>query len=595
VIARFLRTLRHLTVGQAVSRLRHEAWLRVRRERGWFIAHGDDDDELRLAKVRLPPPPPAELAPARAVAALWQQGRVAYLGEEAPRDDWRCQGHSRLFRYERHYHSELPALALQAAEDPGGPWVLLGQELVDSWSRACPPEKGDAWEPYPTARRILNWAEATALEPRFGAGMAPLLAYQLEHLERHLERHLLGNHLLCDAAALVAGGSLLAGPVGERAAELGSALLGRELRRQVLGDGGYAERTVQYHALVLRDALLAAQLAKERGKPVAHKTELSRLAAWLSKLRRDDGSYPLQNDAAPAAAAVAREALRRAALLGLCDERPVLPAPVLIDLPDTGWTLVRDQGCELLFDRGPIGPREQPGHGHSDALAYELCWSGVPVVTDSGVTVYQAGPVREFERSARAHATVSVDGQGVDEPWSSFRVGGRGRVERLPAPPIDPRARLLWGRARSFRGWQHDRWLCFWPGRALLVFDRVRGQRPQALVRSHVPLDPAFAAAQSGRTLFLLGPGGRGLQLQLLTGEVEALVSGEESPRDGWVGQGFGRPVPRTAVTLRADPGGLCCYALLAPGVGVATVAQGLHLRAPGAGLTVKTAQGVPA
>src|SRR5207248_1629636 len=103
-------------------------------------------------------------------------------------------------------------------------------------------------------------------------------------------------------------------------------------------------------------------------------------------------------------------------------------ASVDVELPETGWSIVRDGPHELLFEHGPIGPDEQPGHGHSDALSYELFWDDHPVVTDTGVTTYDIGTQRDFERSGRAHATVTVDGDGPDELWAAFRVGARGRV-----------------------------------------------------------------------------------------------------------------------------------------------------------------------
>ena len=588
-LPRLLRTLRHLTLRQLSARLGHEWWLRRRRRVGWSGL----DADVRFNKTRLAPPPPEDLARLKALATTWQGGVVEYLGLLGASADWRAWHRPRLWRYERHYHTELVALAAMALEDPQGPWLAAARELVESWATDVPPELGDAWEPYPTARRILNWSEAAALEPKLGAPLLQRLLFQVRHLLRHLEHHLSGNHLLCDAAALVAAGSVLQGQGAPEAMLAGTVLLEKELGRQVLPDGGFAERTVLYHSVVLRDSLLALQLARERGQPPSIKPELSRMASWLVKVRRPDGSYPCSNDSTPQAAAIAQDAVRRAVRMNLLDWLPA-PGP-LIELPDTGWTFVREGGCELFFDHGPLGPSEQPGHGHSDALAYELHWYNLPVVTDSGVTTYEVGEVREFERSPAAHATVSVDGEGIDELWSSFRAGGRGVVEKLEPPVLDARLRGLRGRARSFRGWTHDRWLFLWLGRALVVVDRVSGARPGAQIATHVPLDPSWSAAESGRVHYLLGPGARGLQLHLLRGESASVARGQESPRDGWVGQGFGKAVPRSSVTIRAGGDGIAAYAFFAPGVVIRESPAGLHLRAPGAEVSLKLEGGLPA
>ena len=588
-LPRLLRTLSRLTLRQLGTRLRHEWWMRRRQRIGWPAL----DAEVKFNKTRLAPPPPEDLARLKAQAGQWQRGVVEYLGLPGTPGDWRAWHRPRLWRYERHYHAELVALAAMALEDPPGPWVEAARELVDSWAADALPEQGDAWEPYPTARRILNWCEAAALEPRLAGPLPQRLMVQVRHLLKHLEHHLRGNHLLCDAAALVAAGSVLQGTGAPEAMLAGTLLLEKELGRQVLPDGGYAERTVLYHSLVLRDSLLAMQLARERGQPPSIKAELSRMATWLVKVRRPDGSYPCVNDSTPQAAPIAEDAVRRAVRMNLLGALPA-GGPV-VELPETGWTFLREGGCELFFDHGPLGPKEQPGHGHADALAYELYWYNLPVVTDSGATTYELGPIRDFERSAAAHATVSVDGEGVDELWASFRAGGRGEVEKLEPPAVDARLRALRGRARSFRGWTHDRWLFFWPGRALLVIDRVSGAKAGAALATHIPLDPAWSAAESNRVHYLLGPGARGLQLHLLRGESEGIARGQENPRDGWVGQGFGKSVPRSSLRIRADAQGIAAYAFFAPGVAIRTSEAGLHLRAPGAEVALKLVEGLPA
>jgi hypothetical protein len=581
---RFLRTLGQMTVGQATARIRHELWLRKRKPLGWPA--GDENAALSQAHL---PPPRESLPRLKQLSDLWQRGRVEYVGLEGGNADWSGADKPKLWRYERHYHSELVALAVQAVEYPHGPWVLAARELQDEWALATPPETGDAWEPYPTARRILSWAEAAALEPAIAAPqMAGRLAFQLRHLSAHLEHHLRGNHLICDAAALVAGGAMLAGPQGDAALREGSALLSRELKLQVLRDGGYAERTFQYHALVLKDALLALELAAARAPKLRQglSDPIAKMALWLWQTRRMEtpsgASWPLVNDASPQAFALADEVLVRATRMQLFSEPPRSSA-VETTLEETGWTFLRDARSELFFDFGNIGPRDQPGHGHDDALAYELRWDGLPVVTDSGVTTYDVNEARAFERSPMAHATVSVDGRGIDEIWSSFRVGGRGSVKLVEATQPSDRVHILGGKAKSTFGFTHQRALVFWPSRALLVFDRVTGTNKNARVLSHIPLDPAWSAAEAEGTVFLLGPGAVGLQLLLVRGAFDHLASGVENPRDGWVGRGFGKPIARTSISLRTDEDGQCLYAIVAPGVSVRQTARGLALRAPGA------------
>ena len=85
----------------------------------------------------------------------------------------------------------------------------------------------------------------------------------------------------------------------------------------------------------------------------------------------------------------------------------------------------------LIFDCGPLGPDYQPGHGHCDVLSYELSLHGQRVVVDTGVSTYEPGPERYYERSTAAHNTLRIDGEEQAEIWASFRVGRRPRVGQI--------------------------------------------------------------------------------------------------------------------------------------------------------------------
>ncbi len=567
-LPRLWRTLRYQRGSQIGWRVVHEARRRAyawapRLARLWPAEI--DARSVITAALALPTTLPDD---GRAMAELWRQGKVSYHGHEGDRDDWHAPGPSRLWRFERQYHTELLAIATQTAGPDGrAAWLEEGHRLVRGWERACPPAGGDAWDAYPVARRILNGAVALAIAPELGTSLAAPLSRQLRFLDQHPERHLLGNHLLCDAAALVAGAAVIDAQGIEDIGARGARLLESELHRQVLADGGYAERTVQYHAIVLRDCLWALLLSRHRGRPLAVEGPIEAMVGWLARVRRSDVDVAFLNDAAPDATPVLPALFELAALAGF-SASPT--AAAVTHLPDTGWTILRDGGHELWFEHGPLGPDEQPGHGHSDALSYELSWDGLRVVTDTGVSTYAVGPGRAFERSACAHATVTVDGEGPDELWASFRAGGRGRVE-AGAPLADGVGGWTCGGAvTSFRGWRHERRIRFSPGRALVVTDVVSGTRPGAAVVTHVPLDPRWRPEYQAGVVTLRG-GDTPLDIVVLAGTVETPGSTTRADdlEQSWVGAGFGHKRNRATVAIRADPTGRLVYAICRPGVAV--------------------------
>jgi hypothetical protein len=188
------------------------------------------------------------------------------------------------------------------------------------------------------------------------------------------------------------------------------------------------------------------------------------------------------------------------------------------------------------------------------------------------VTTYDVGSVREFERSARAHATVSVDGEGPDELWASFRVGGRGRVAGALARTTPEGVRILAGSVHAWQGWRHRRQILYWPGEALLVLDRVSGA--SGVIRSHVPFDVS-CSVEGGTINARCAP----LVLNVLRGFAASTVAGREHPRDGWVSDGFARPLSRPAVAIHADGDGEVAYAIAARGCTVMLSDDGCTIR----------------
>ncbi len=59
------------------------------------------------------------------------------------------------------------------------------------------------------------------------------------------------------------------------------------------------------------------------------------------------------------------------------------------------------------------------------------------MVVDSGVATYEAGPLRAYCRSTRAHNTVEIEGRDQVELWGAFRAGRRCRPREVVWTPQD--------------------------------------------------------------------------------------------------------------------------------------------------------------
>ncbi|MCZ7560458.1 MAG: hypothetical protein M5U30_10700 [Burkholderiaceae bacterium] len=229
--------------------------------RAWFRLHRPRPD-TRPA----PPTRPARGAwlPCRRAPSMTGPARFRFLSVErelAAPGDWDRADWPRLWRYNLHYFDDLAAHDAADRES----WH---RALIERWIADNPPGRGTGWEPYPVSLRIVNWikwalaggATDDGVAPRLSAAAVQSLAVQARWLRQRLEIHLLGNHLWANAKALVFAGAFFDGAEASGWRETGLALLRRELREQILPDGGHFERSPMYHATLLEDLLDLLQL-----------------------------------------------------------------------------------------------------------------------------------------------------------------------------------------------------------------------------------------------------------------------------------------------------------------------------------------------
>lgn len=498
---RWWRTLHHLRPAQTFGRAAYELRRRLLHPALTRGLLDEDTSPVIALQIELPATDREELA--RGSRALLE-GKALLAGHEVVVTDWNPTALPKLVRYHLHYLDPVRALVAASKEHPDAVPHALG--LAHRWFNENPPGKTEGWEPYPVAARLQNLSILAArLGPRAPGWLARLLAAHCRYLQRWPETHLQGNHLLKDYLALALGGLVLEG--GDAAAwrEHGLRQTRLQLQEQLLPDGGHYERSPMYHALILWDLLDLRDFAAARSVPAPWLEEaIDAMARFLRSILHPDGEVPLFNDAVLGQAPAPATVLARAKL-----QRAPAAAP-LFDAPQSGLTAIRpDPGELLLFDTGALGPPHQPGHAHSDTLSFELSIGGERRLVNSGMDGYQS-PNRPFFRSAAAHNTVTVDGEGPDELWAAFRVGGRCEVTSRGQRAIDGGYELH-GSLAAFQRWTQRRRLFYFPGRALVVCDEVSLPKQGAEVVSrarlapgHLPLRfvPLIGTHGSGRTRY---------------------------------------------------------------------------------------------
>lgn len=476
---RYLYTLRYLQPRQVAARL-------------WFNLHRPRPD------VRAAPP-------VRALAGLYQApiepqptlvapAVFRFLHMQRPclqAADWQSADVGRLWTYNLHYFDDLNAAAAASRHR----WH---HDLLEHWVAENSPGQGVGWEPYPLSRRIVNWVKWELCGSELPAACRASLAAQARWLLGRLEYHLLGNHLCANAKALVYAGLFFAGREAERWYSRGMHIFERELRAQVLADGGHYERSTMYHAIVLEDLLDLVNLLRACGRapPDGWYPLIARMRRWLEVMTHPDGEIAFFNDAAFKGAATSSQLEAYAGRLGL--ESVADPQESLVVLASSGYARGLAGAAYLVCDCAPVGPDHQPGHAHADTLSFELSVSGQRILVNSGTSRYGSDAERGRQRGTAAHNTVVVDESDSSEVWAGFRVARRARA-LLTAAQTTPQGvliegchdgyRRLPGRNVHSRQWRLD-------GRSLRLEDRVSGRFRSAEARFHA--HPRLVAQMSG-------------------------------------------------------------------------------------------------
>ena len=334
------------------------------------------------------------------------------------------------------------------------------------WIAANPPSRGINWSSsLEVGMRAIAWSwclrHLVHSDALSSAALQRVLATLVRHglhVERYLSTYFSPNtHLTGEALALLYLGTVLPkAPLTARWRARGVGVLEAELRRQVLDDGVYFEKSTWYQRYTVDIYLHATVLRTAAGDilPAWWNDRIARAADVLSAVARPDGTIPLigdddggcllnleardVSDVRPTLALAAR-LLDRPSLdvsgaaapslvwmlgPGQRDARQPVPAgpPTRARaFASSGWYLFHDglaaDPATLLVDAGPPG---RYGHAHANTLAFDLAIGSEPVIADPGTFSY-VGPARDEFRSGGVHSTVTLDGEGpsfADGPFS---------------------------------------------------------------------------------------------------------------------------------------------------------------------------------
>lgn len=394
---------------------------------------------------------------------------------------WQTKDASPLWNYNLQYFEYCISLANKYKQTNDVKYCEKFKKIYKNWFDTY--FKVQLWQSYTISLRIPNLLICielfgVALDEEFLKNIYSNMYDQYQFLINNLELHLLGNHYFENLKTIIIC-SILFGEDYVYQKFVKKIL--REIDIEVLADGVHFELSIMYHKIVLEDIIRVTLCMKNANRkeyliliPIIQK-----MTNALASLENGTGRTPLFNDAGDNIAK-SKEQLLKAALseFGI---KPILQEQFVT----SGYYKLYDENITVIMDVGKIGPDYMPGHGHCDALSYELFLEGNPLFVNSGTYQYQ-GNLREYFRRTSAHNTVIIDQKEQSECWAEHRV-----ARRISKISSHREGNIIVGKYSNYVGSTHQREICL-ENRVLKVTDRIKCKKI-CKVKSFLHISPEYS------------------------------------------------------------------------------------------------------
>lgn len=340
--------------------------------------------------------------------------------------------------------------------------------------------------------------------------------------------------------------------------------LQKEAQLQVASDGFDREQAVYYHAYVLLYMRRAAEYASALSYDIPgwFQEKLLRMQAALDIFTANNGSWFEIGD---------RDDGNLSALQNWSHANREISStcpPGFHVLPESGYTVWKEEDIHLLFRCGPFGYPAIAAHAHCDQLSVLLKMDDREILTDSGSYCYHDNVFwRQYFRGTTAHNTVRVDNEeqarsGGSFLWRSAAEGVLKQTSRskvvgetnawysAKSPLIHQRTLLVEETQRNFLRVEDE----------VLPGNQLKDKHSFELIWNFGPgvtLAPAVSDTVNNDFLgfYVLLDALPALELQIRSDcPVQYMIYfGDESVPAGWHSRRFGQKIPITQLRVQAS------------------------------------------
>lgn len=386
-------------------------------------------------------------------------------------NSWNDKSLQHLWRFNLHYFEYLYKISYEYLKDnKKNKYYNKYKELISSWILNNPFAEGDGWHPYTISLRITNWISTYEIfsdkiekDKKFEKMINDSLYMQYKFLQENLEKDILGNHYLENIKALILGSIFFK---ERNIKEKFINKLEKELKEQILYDGMHFELSPMYHKVILELIIKLAIWLKNDLVAYNLYHYIQIMVNVMYSFEKDFGKTPSFNDSTDGVSKTFTSILKVAR-----DEFNIRPE-FIGKLEKSGYYILDKDKYKLIFDVGEISPKYLPGHGHCDALSYELSMDNNPILVNSGTYLYEPGKWRDYFRKTKSHNTVTINGKDQSQYWSSFRVAKR--IKNVKRKSFRYKEiNFVAGSYDSYSGDNHKRFIGELDKNTLLVLDKI--------------------------------------------------------------------------------------------------------------------------
>lgn len=286
-----------------------------------------------------------------------------------------------------------------------------------------------AWDIYPSSLRLINLIKWSYKNCHYSSKLTDTIYVHAIYIIKNFEYHLGGNHLLINFKSVIFAFSYFKKTFNKKKMEEIEKNFIKELKLQILKDGGHFENSPMYHNQIIFDLLDIVQLNILSNKNNIFLINIiNKMMNW-SKIINHNGEIPYFNDSCSNLQPNYFELLQYFKIIKIKKDKRFDLEKKLNHFNHSGFVVFKNNNYKIIFRSGGITSNSIPAHHHANTLSFEVSTNKGKIFTNSGISTYENNSTRHYERGTMSQNTISLNRQNSSDVWKSFRVGKRPRVK----------------------------------------------------------------------------------------------------------------------------------------------------------------------